>query len=74
MKTIDLHGKTVHDAWKVFIAFAYEKWLDKEKEIRVITGQGAIQKEFPSWCEASNHVRKWETEPYNRGSWKVRLR
>jgi TusA-related sulfurtransferase len=58
----------------VFIAFAYEKWLDKEKEIRVITGHGAIQKEFPSWCEACNHVRKWETEPYNRGSWKVRLR
>ena len=34
MKTIDLHGRTVHDAWKVFIAFAYEKWLDKEKEIQ----------------------------------------
>jgi hypothetical protein len=24
MKTIDLHGKTVHDAWKVFVAFEYE--------------------------------------------------
>ena len=36
MKTIDLHGHTIHDAWKFFIAFAYEKSLDKEKHIRVI--------------------------------------
>ena len=74
MKTIDLHGRTVHDDWKVFVAFAYEKSLDKEKHIRVITGHGVIQKEFPQWCEASAHVRKWETEPYNCGSWKVKLR
>ena len=25
MKTVDLHGYKVHDAWKTFIAFAYEK-------------------------------------------------
>ena len=64
MRTIDLHGRTIHDAWKVFIAFAYEKWLDKEKEIRVITGHG----------DACQHVKRYETEPYNRGSFKVRLR
>ena len=40
MKTVDLHGYKVHDAWKIFIAFAYEKSLDKEKHIRVITGHG----------------------------------
>jgi len=74
MKTIDLHGQTVHDAWKRFIAFAYEKSLDKEKYIRVITGHGAIQKEFSRWCDACPHARSWETEPYNKGSWKVRLR
>jgi len=74
MKTIDLHGRTIHDAWRVFIAFAYEKWLDKEKEIRVITGHGAIQKEFPEWCAVSQHVKRCETEPYNKGSFKVRLR
>ena len=74
MKTVDLHGYKVHDAWKTFIAFAYEKSLDKEKHIRVITGHGLIQKEFPRWCEACVHARTWETEPYNAGSWKVRLR
>ena len=74
MKTIDLHGSTIHDAWKRFVAFAYEKSLDKEKQIRVITGHGVIQKEFPDWCDACIHVRKYETEPYNKGSWKVRLR
>ena len=63
MRTLDLHGRTIHDAWKLFIAFAYEKWLDKEKHVRVITGHGAIQKEFPRWCEACVHVRKCETEP-----------
>ena len=73
MKTIDLHGKTIHDAWKRFISFAYEKSLDKEKHIRVITGHGAIQKEFPRWCDACPHARSWETEPHNQGSWKVRL-
>ena len=35
MKTVDLHGKTIHEAWKTFIGFAYEKSLDKEKHIRV---------------------------------------
>jgi len=74
MKTIDLHGNTVHDAWKKFISFAYEKSLDKEKHIRVITGFGAIQREFPDWCEACVHTKSWQTEPYNKGSWKVRLR
>ena len=74
MKTLDLHGLKVHDAWKTFIAFAYEKYQDKEKHIRVITGHGLIKKEFPDWCEACAHVRKWETEPYNTGSWKVKLR
>ena len=74
MKTVDLHGKTIHEAWKTCIGFAYEKSLDKEKHIRVITGHGAIQKEFPRWCESCTHARSWETEPYNAGSWKVRLR
>tara|TARA_Y100000385_G_scaffold289172_2_gene357831 strand:- start:607 stop:831 length:225 start_codon:yes stop_codon:yes gene_type:complete len=72
MKTVDLHGKTLHEAWKIFMDFAHINYKE-EKYIRVITGQGAIQKEFPSWCEACNPASSWETEPHNPGSWKVEL-
>jgi DNA-nicking Smr family endonuclease len=74
LKTIDLHGNTLHNAWKRFITFAYEKSVNKEKHIRVITGQGAIAKEFPQWCDANAHVRSCKTEPHNLGSWEVKLR
>jgi DNA-nicking Smr family endonuclease len=74
LRTLDLHGHTLHNAWRLFLSFVYEKSLDKQKSVRIITGKGNMAKEFPIWCSNSPHVKSYKTEPHNLGSWEVRLR
>ena len=71
---IDLHGMTIHMAWNVFVSRATGAYYDNHKSIVVITGQGAIAKEFPQWAHQHSHVRSCTQMPNNPGSFKLVLK
>lgn len=52
---LDLHGYTVHDAWKRFNEHVTNCYLDKRKTTVVVTGHGKIGNEIVTWAE--NHPR-----------------
>lgn len=51
--TLDLHGLVIHSAWNLFKDQADHAYLDGVKSMKIITGQGQMENEFPIW--ASNH-------------------
>ncbi len=55
---LDLHGYSIHAGWKIFCSAMDQARLKKVKSLRVITGQGAMKQEFPSWCANYPHVRQ----------------
>jgi hypothetical protein len=58
MSRIDLHGFTIHDAWRFFHQWVQEAQKDNTvKSVTVVTGQGQIYKEFPGWCDNMSFIR-----------------
>ena len=43
---LDLHGHSVHAAWRIFNTRITDAYYAKQKTIVVVTGQGAIMQEF----------------------------
>ena len=73
MRTIDLHGFILHAAWKKFNAFVLDSYISKRKEVRVITGQGAMMKEFPHWASANRYIKSYEQSKFNPGAWILKI-
>jgi len=74
MKTIDLHGCHIHEGWRKFKRAIDEAYFDNHKRVTVITGQGQMMYELPTW--ASNHPRVREIKQstsYNPGSFTIIL-
>jgi DNA-nicking Smr family endonuclease len=65
MNVLDLHGYTLQDAHAETMSFLRDMHRDKEEKVKVITGKGAIAKEFPFWIEKSSYIKKFE--PTNDG-------
>ena len=57
MKEIDLHGYTVHDAWKEFTKHVAECYFDNIKSTMVITGHGKIAEEIIAWVYANQYCK-----------------
>ena len=74
MRTIDLHGYVLHDAWKKFNVFVQDSYHARKKQIRVITGQGAMMKEFPNWASANRYVKSHKQVKFNSGAWILQLK
>lgn len=56
LHTLDLHGFTVEEAYRIFLSFVQTHLEHGSKSITVITGkgisgQGLIHKEMPLWLE-----------------------
>ena len=60
MNVLDLHGYTLDDAYIETLEFLKDMHKDKVKTVKVITGKGAIAKEFPFWIEKSSYIKKFE--------------
>ena len=71
---LDLHGHTVHAAWRVFNTRITDAYYRKQKSVVVITGQGAIMYEFQVWASNHPHVRSYSSMSHNPGSYKIFLK
>lgn len=71
---IDLHGYHIHQAWQHFNTLALEAYLKGYKKCVVVTGQGAMMKEFPVWAENHPKVRDCTQHPYNPGSFTIKFK
>jgi len=71
---IDLHGQTIHAAWQLFNNRITDAYYNKHRTVVVITGQGAIMHEFPSWANSHPHVKNCTNTPHNPGSFNVSLK
>lgn len=70
---IDLHGYTVHDAWKVFNNKIDEAYFDGHKTCKVITGYGVIQSEISTWAHNHNKVIGCRQQTPNLGAFVIKL-
>ena len=70
---LDLHGLPIHSAWSVFNNKIQDAYYNKLKYVVVVTGQGAIMKEFPIWVRNHPHTKSCSSAPHNPGSFKVFL-
>ena len=71
---LDLHGLPIHSAWGVFNSKIQDAYYEKLKYVVVVTGQGAIMKEFPVWVSNHPHTKSCSSAPHNPGSFKVFLK
>ena len=72
--SLDLHGYTIHEAWKRFRQYTHGAYLDGKKSIVVITGHGAMQGEFQGWCEADPYVTSAKRMDPNAGAFTVKIK
>ena len=71
---LDLHGLPIHTAWSVFNNEMQDAYYAKYKYVIVVTGQGAIMQEFPTWVRNHPHTKSCNSTTNNPGSFKVFLR
>lgn len=70
---IDLHGYHIHTAWQHFNSRITEAYFAGHKKCTVITGQGAMMIEFPTWAKLHPRIRECKQTPNNPGSFSVKL-
>ena len=69
---LDLHGMTLHNAWKEFQDEVDRAYFNKKRSVTIVTGRGPMQREFPSWV--SGHPRALWCEEQNPGCFRVKIR
>jgi DNA-nicking Smr family endonuclease len=71
MARLDLHGFTIHDAWRKFSIWIQDIQQDRSiKSVTVVTGQGEIHKELPRWCDNMSFIR--EIQPhFSNGAYQI---
>lgn len=70
---LDLHGYTIHVAWNEFKKHVADCYHQKVKTTMVITGQGDISKELPTWATNSLHVRSCVQSQRNPGMYTIHI-
>ena len=71
---IDLHGYHLHEAWKHFNkGIEQHYYTNYRNKVTVITGQGVIMREFPTWAQNHPLVKEIRQQPHNPGSFSVIL-
>jgi len=71
---IDLHGYTIHEAWKTFNTAIDQAYWAGRRTVVVVTGQGAMMQEFETWARNHTRVREVTQHQHNPGSWSVKLK
>ena len=57
---LDLHGKTIHEAWRTFKEHTEICRLNGIPKFVVVTGYGKIYEELPRWTDS---IRVFEVKP-----------
>lgn len=71
---LDLHGYTVHDAWRQFKAHTEICELNGIRKFTVITGRGKIYDELPKWAEAIPSISEVLVPMRGPGSYQIVLK
>ena len=71
---LDLHGMTVHSAWKKYRRTTEDCYHKKIKKITVVTGHGIMSAEFSGWVSADPYAVRCERQDPNKGAWTVHLK
>lgn len=72
--SIDLHGRTVQDAYEAVRAYVTAAAAAGHDQVVVVTGRsGAIRSEFPHWAARIPGVRRAEVLPGD-GAFRLKLR
>ena len=71
---LDLHGKTVHAAWREYRKVTEDCYYRNIKKIVVVTGHGKMSTEFHGWVSADPYAIECERLDPNKGAWRVRIR
>lgn len=70
--TLDLHGHTLHNAWKLYLSTTQDQYWKEKKYIIVITGIGEMNLQFHHWVINDQYATKYEK--MNDGAWKVHIK
>ena len=70
---IDLHGCHIHEGWARFKREVDQAYFAGAKRCPVITGQGAMMHEFPTWVHNHSRIREYRTTTRNPGSFIIYL-
>lgn len=70
---IDLHGCHIHEGWARFKREVDQAYFAGAKRCTVITGQGAMMHEFPTWAHNHSRIREYRTTTRNPGSFIIYL-
>lgn len=71
---IDLHGCHIHEGWRQFKRAIDNAYLNNHRRVIVITGQGAMMRELPTWAHNHERVVECRQEKYNPGSFSIKLK
>ena len=71
---IDLHGCHIHEGWSKFNRAIEQAYLNNYRRVTVITGQGAMMRELPTWAHNHARVREFKNpQKHNPGSFTIVL-
>ena len=73
-KTLDLHGKHIHEAWKTVDKFLKECYYDNYNYCTIICGQGVIKTEIETWLHLNNYVREYRINSRTLVSYNIKLK
>lgn len=71
---LDLHGKTIHEAWQTFKSHTEICKLNGIRKFVVITGYGKIYEELPRWTDSISCISEVKSMAPNYGSYEIVLK
>ena len=71
---MDLHGLDLNTGWQEYRRATEECYNKKIKNLKVITGQGEMAKEFLGWDHADPFAISARNPENNKGSWTVSIK
>jgi len=70
---IDLHGYHIHEAWRKFNQKVDDAYYKGARKCIIITGQGSMMFEFPTWATNHPRIKEYRQTPHNPGSFSIFL-
>lgn len=71
--SLDLHGYTVHSAWRKFNQHVTDCYHNGSKSTVIITGHGQIGSELVAWVHNNQYTKSCSRLDPNTGAYKVLL-
>lgn len=72
-RSLDLHGKHVHEAWKSVDRFVSECYYSGITRCEIICGQGLIRNEIETWLHLNKHIREFRFNRRTQGSYNITI-